>query len=147
MDDELKYPPERIAEYKQIRAYLRCKSTMYQYLRFRQQAVLLNYPTIDMKFIMQLITGVKKFITREKLGQTRSKPRFALDKRQLYRLCNKHPVISMYLPNRRNQCKTELMCKLAQVLDPEMYNREIRTKSSRSCRRPSPSLQNMPIYC
>jgi hypothetical protein len=125
MDDELKYPPERIAEYKQIRAYLRCKSTMYQYLRFRQQAVLLNYPTIDMKFIMQLITGVKKFITRDKLIQSRSKPRFALDKRQLYRLCNKHPVISQYLPNRRNQCKTELMCKLAQVLDPEMYTREI----------------------
>lgn len=135
MEDELKYPPERIAEYKQIRAYLRCKSTVYQYMRFRQQAVLLNYPTIDMKFLMQLVTGVKKFITRDKLVQTRSKPRFALDKRQLYRLCTKHPVISQYLPNRRNMCKTELMCKLAQVLDPDMYQKEILSAKGMAARR------------
>ena len=104
-------------------------------MRFRQQAVLLNYPTIDMKFLMQLVTGVKKFITRDKLSQTRSKPRFALDKRQLYRLCTKHPVISQYLPNRRNMCKTELMCKLAQVLDPDMYSKEILSAKGMAARR------------
>ena len=88
-----------------------------------------------MKFLMQLITGVKKFITRDKLMGSRSKPRFALDKRQLYRLCTKHPVISQYLPNRRNMCKTELMCKLAQVLDPDMYQKEILSAKGIAARR------------
>lgn len=102
--------------------YLTKKTILYQFFSSDQKLFLPDIYSIDIKFLVDVLAGDKKVITKEQAESVKVAQNLGVSRENLYSYCKEHSVIRDYIPSDKPTDRDYLV-KMIGFFDKDKYDK------------------------